>query len=1114
MSCNGIDLVSPIDRMPPGNFPYLFNVRVVEEGRIEGRPGYTDLMGLLDGDIPNSIRRLNDPDKSYSPAGYIYVGGGSKNLYVGTETSYAPVYDGFSGNPLSLVNFRPDQSPESWMYVYDANRLVKVRPDGTLRSIGLPPPPVAPSLEYGIPANAPLTDGASAETWTGSSPATATSGTDRTGGSLTVSKILYNVGTTGWCQISPSAAASWAGNRTRVKINTEEVVVRDILPAISSTTIQGITYDGGPTGTCSIVLTGSPTGLARNSLIQISSELVRVVEVIPDPSGVFYSIRAATQTAHAAGETVTGLVSWYVYTANAHVTGESITSVYVDVTGVAALGSTATETASINAGSASGRPIDPANDYFHISVYLANASVVTSLILKVDIGDASFTENYWTWTIPGTSLADGWNDLTLTISSGVLVRNDPTRSFATIAALQAGLVTTAASNFGFTAWYFFGTYGPEVPPNSPVGIIYQSRFRDSSTGAHSVPGPQNRQALFPIREEIIVTPLISITPGVDTIDIYRLGGTVTSFLYVGSAANSFGVTYLDSLPDVSVLDASEPPDLTAIQPWPLLGLPLSGTVSVSGTSVTWTSGNEFPLHLLSATVIEINGTAYQIYGQPTTPTSLQLFLDAGVLSSASFLIASPTVAGQALPYAFGPLEGPFAPVVFALGDPVNGGTLYYSNFSDADSASDQNSLELANPSEPLISGGTWNGIVFAGSRETLFRVQYSFLTTLGASSNVNYQWQKIPSPSGMWSRWACCTTPIGLAFLGRDGIYIATDQGAQSISDSVLYPLFPHDAQPASPVNSGSNIILPVDMTAVQYLRLSYTDGTIRFSYVDSGGNSVTLIYEISKKRWFLNNYADKIQAWYLVEGTGTLPESQQILGLSLDQSQVYLAGGNTDNNSPIFSLVLTPSLDGGDERAQKLYEDAMIEVDGVGNLSVAAAFDFAQTFSAVPDFILTGLITQIIQPIAAADGIGLHLNIGAKFAWTGGPGGPRLYAWEPSWYEQPYLTTHLQTQFINLSLPGWKHARRLYAALISTTPVNLTILTQDGRFYGLIPIPSSGGSYRQFPIMLPQCIKDLAFSFVLDAGDQPFAFFPSDFVIEFKQWTEASYIDLAVFKS
>jgi hypothetical protein len=273
-------------------------------------------------------------------------------------------------------------------------------------------------------------------------------------------------------------------------------------------------------------------------------------------------------------------------------------------------------------------------------------------------------------------------------------------------------------------------------------------------------------------------------------------------------------------------------DFTALQPWPILQPQWSGVVNVVGTTVAWVSGTQFDLNLISGSVILIAGVAYQTYGQPDSATQLQLFRSAGVQSGVNYQVGAPTLAAQPLPLAFGPLEGPLASVVFALGDPLNPGTLYWSNPANPDAASDQNTLEITPPSEPLISGAVWNGLVFVGSRDNLFLVRYSYLQTLGQPTAGAYQFQRLPTPSGIWSRWAICAGQDGVYYLGRDGIYRVNESGAVSITDAVLYQLFPHDGQAAA----GANGLNPVDMNALTSLRLAACDNDIYFDYAAVGG--------------------------------------------------------------------------------------------------------------------------------------------------------------------------------------------------------------------------------------------------------------------------------------
>lgn len=1126
--CNGLDLVHPLDRMPVGSYGYLFNVRVLQEGRVDGRPGYTRLLGMSD--PPNSIRRLNDPDMSYAPTGYIYVAGGGDNLYAGAGTDFLKRDTGYSGDPLSLIPFRPDQAPESWMYVYDRNKLSKVRPDGAIRDIGVVPPSTAPSIEYGVPAWTTLQDGQSSVGWNPIGAATAVATTNRES-AVTVDTIVGVM--PGWVCISPTGASGWMGERMQVILNVgqpnaETVVVREIHPAIQATTIAAITYDDGTTGLCTLVLDACPPGLTRNSILVISgTESARVLEVNKSPDGATYSVRVSLAANYAVGAAVTGKLSWFVFLTQAHAVAETITSDYVAVSQAAQGTGSVNITAAVNAGRAGFRVVDPANDYMHVSLYLQNPESVSQVMFMLCLDAApvfNFDQpgNCYLFTLSGTELQlagssnSSWVEVVVPISSAARFGTDLTRGLSNISGLAIQVIGTAGTNWGFDWWYLFGTHGPAVQANSPIGLQYQTRFRDSSTGAKSVPSPVTRYELFPLREAVIITSQTTPQVGVDSVDVYRLGGAVTSPMYVLSLPNdNFNPhSIVDSIPDALIVAADQPPDLTALQPWPLLVTPWSGTVKVVGTSISWVSGTKFNLALLSSSVVLINGNAFLTYGQPLSDEHLEVTEDAGNFLEASYEIASPTLAGQPLPFAFGALEGPFAPVVFALGDPVNGGQLYFTNFSDADSAADSNTLELAPPSNNLISGAVWNGLAIAGNREKLFGVRFAFLTTLASAPATPFQWTEIPVLSGMWSRWACCATSVGVAYLGRDGVYIATDAGSVNITDQHLYPMFPHDGEPAKTINSGSNIILPVDMTQLDFLNMTSCGEEIRFSYVDTGGNFNTLIYEIPRKRWFLNNYAHQIRRHYLVESDAEGPNTQDLLMLSVDDETIKIAGGNTDDGFVINSLLLSPSADGGDDRSQKLYVDTMVMADGIGNVSMAAAFDNAQAFSPVFGFTCDGAVRQFIQPIASQSDLTLYRNIGVKLAWSGGPDGPRVYSWESTGYLQPYLSKNFVTQFSQFSFPGWKSMRRLYASLISTTPVYFTIKTQDGRTYGPYTIPSTFGQYRTLVQMLDQGIKDLAFSLQIDGRGNTFALFPQDFTIEVKDWIEATYILLACFRA
>jgi len=755
------------------------------------------------------------------------------------------------------LTFRPENSPEAWMYVYDRLRQRKVRPDQASRPIGLDPSPAPVMAEYWVPGSGDLHTGQSAAGWGPVGAAAAPSTQNRVSTACTISTILYNTGTNGWCVLSPSTPIlSWAGERMKVILGgTENCIVREIHAAISATTLAGISYDAGSTGLCTIVLTNSPIGLDRNSIIVVGGEATRVLSVTMTPDGSTYSARCVLTATHAAGVAVTGLISWYVYTQNTHSVGEAITSNYV-LSNVASIAATNLAAISVyttlDASKAdNSRPISLADDYLHLSFFASNPYAIVELKLYIDLDSATtgvanaFQGNYLTWTIPPNQInnynqptvpANGvWTELVVPLSQAVRSGTDQTRDLSDVKALKIELTLSDVCNFGFDWWYLLGTYGPTIQPNSPVGIVYATVNRDTETGVSSVPSPPIRYQLFPLREAVVVTPATYTGNGfVDALDIYRQGGALAELTFAGYIPGPTPLlAFLDIQPDES-LASSPQADFTHIQPWPVTDVAWSGRVNVIGTTVLRVSGTPFDLNLLSNQVILINGIAYQTYGQPTSNSRLELFKSAqgagGILTNVTFEVQGPVLAAQPLPFAFGPLEGPFSPVAFALGDPKNAGTLYYTNVGNLDAAPDTNILEICPPGEPLISGAVWNGLIIVGSRDDIYLVRYSY------QGVATFQSQRLPSPSGMWSRWTCCRAQDGVYFLGRDGFYRANESGVERVASpdpkaDPLYPLFPHDGQPAK----GTPEMKPVDMTALTTLRLTNCDLDLYFEYNEVG---------------------------------------------------------------------------------------------------------------------------------------------------------------------------------------------------------------------------------------------------------------------------------------
>lgn len=131
----GLDLKRSLDLIPPTKLSRMTNVVRTEEGSLTGRPGETTTLTLSSFPV-HSVSRLNNRKQGTTT----YIAGAGTALFAGASGALAQVATGFSGNPLTLAQYHPPISGDSWMYIGDSVKMGKVRgSDSLFTPIGLTP---------------------------------------------------------------------------------------------------------------------------------------------------------------------------------------------------------------------------------------------------------------------------------------------------------------------------------------------------------------------------------------------------------------------------------------------------------------------------------------------------------------------------------------------------------------------------------------------------------------------------------------------------------------------------------------------------------------------------------------------------------------------------------------------------------------------------------------------------------------------------------------------------------------------------------------------------------------------------------------------------------------
>lgn len=638
----------------------------------------------------------------------------------------------------------------------------------------------------------------------------------------------------------------------------------------------------------------------------------------------------------------------------------------------------------------------------------------------------------------------GSNQLTaLTVKVGDLtqVGSDLTKSLKDVKSIRIQLTTTGTLAFTAIDLWIGGTSGPDV---GQQGADYKYRYiyRSTITGnPPSNPSPETRNGVHAVRQRItgtVPTPDTRPATGdaqIDKADVYRIGGSLTSWTYALSVdvpANSAAstVSFNDDLPDDS-LNVNQLLDFESFAPWPTLDLPRSGTCNVVGTTVKRLTGDNFNTSWApfdgptegeaTGTIIEIAGIAYAVYSQPTDTDTLEIRDSAGNQTAVKWSIREPLLLSQPLPAVWGPFGGGLeGEVIFACGSPFDQGTLFWTTFSSPDSTRSINRLEITSPSEPLIGGCLYDGRPYVWSSERKWEIVPNFTASAqfqtGGSSD--FVAREVANSKGLLSRHNVASAQVTFA-TSRDGIN--ADLGSAqpySVTDEDLYPIFPTEANPGDPVlilglehdDEKVEFSAP-DFTALDKIRLAFYMDWLYLDFQDQNAEQHTLIMDgsalrtsqegIAGSEWYYDEYKVPILTHYGEEGDGA---NRLLCGSS--NGKVYVYEGLTDDGVAFDCDWISGAMNQSDGRLIKEYGDLMLDID-TDQADVFYSYFLGRgtdvfKLAQVPltDPLVLVPISNSERNLEIIDftfGPNVSTDIGIRLQWSSLTQRPIVYGWEPS---------------------------------------------------------------------------------------------------------------------
>jgi hypothetical protein len=1011
----GVCLRDVPDALTPNKYSAAKNIRASAKQGVQTRPGYVSLFNTGAAAVTD-LRA--------------YAALGTDNLprFLARDTGNAIYLDtgaliatltGVAGSGVSMLPFRPAQSPQAWMYVSSLEDYRKFSaPDAggavVAQKVGIAEP-LSTTIPTLVVEAAPL--GPTCTDFTGVYTGWTAGGT-----ASGISAVNLFTDTAGTVLTDPALST-----RKSVKVvyvglymvgmevifaAINQYQVQAVLPACAAAIITNVLYYVGSSGPCQITLSTDISGsLQRGSIVHLvqggNNEDVLVLSAIKGPGNTcaFECSTAATYT----GGTVSGVGA--IVVDGAPVAAQAITSPTIHSNMTAGIGYIS-QTLASNPFAAYSQ-----DDYVHVLLLLNNIAAISKVDIIFNTGNTGGAPDYvtstLTYSVTGAALADVLvaGDLAQ-ISFPVSALTDFAGMPASVNGIRISVTSTDWTTLVVGSVWMGGKGGPDI---GETGIPYKYRVvpRSSLTGAKGNASAPMRYAVSPRRQQVkLVLPSAAYDSQIDTWDIYRYGGSVTSYRYLGSVPSSAS-TYIDDLFDDAVLGGTLL-ETDNFEPWPSIDAPFRPTspaVTISGTFITVAWTGTWPvtiLRWLPGTLLAVGGVGvFTLRARPLNVNSTTYMFEVtecgGYSTGGSyFIVSEPIVARQPVPYAWGPNE---QGDVFAVGDTLRPGTVYFAKSYQPDSAPDSYNLDLTPPSEPLLGGTCLRGVSLVASTQRWWALYPAFTT----AQRYNAIEQSIGR--GLVSPYGHCSDGQRIYFWAKDGI-VATEGGSfQSLTDADLYPLFPHEGVTGANITRNGVTFYAPDYKRAATFRLAVAQGFLYADYQDSTGTPRTLVCDLRTGGWQPDIYGDPIRVHYAVEqqegtlGTGA-PALYPMVVLADTAGKVYKQQDlANDDGMAIACLVATFEWDGGDPRSQPQWGDLYLDCLPITPVTATPMSLSAAVGAAT---VVAAAATRTFSPISAAGGV-LKKFLGLQLAWTDDfttqSAPTALYLWQPSLVPKPETT-------------------------------------------------------------------------------------------------------------